>query len=75
MLESPLSGNIAGNSLTIANQLVLVSGKPFEAHRPTRMEFARADPQLRAEPITEAVGEASGYVVINARRSHSLHKM
>ena len=75
MLEDPLPANITGNSLTVANQLVFVSGEPFEAHRSTCMEFARADAQFRAEAITETVGEARRSVVKDARRINLLHKM
>src|SRR6185503_6463195 len=75
MLEASLPANITGNSLTVANQLVFVSGEPFEAHRPTRMEFARTNTQFRAEAITETVGEARRSVVKDARRINLLHEM
>ena len=75
MLEAPLSANITGNSLTVANQLVFVSGEPFEAHRSTCMEFARADAQFRTEAVTETVGEACRSVVEDARSVNLLHKM
>src|SRR6267142_7004952 len=75
MLKSPLSAHITRHGMTVANQLVFVSGKPFEPHRAARMEFARADPQLCAKAITETVGEARRSVVVDARCIDSLHKM
>ena len=38
------------------------------------MELAGADPELRAEAVAEAVGEARRGVVVDARRVHRLHE-
>src|SRR6266550_4757837 len=75
MRKTPLSAHITRYCMSVANQLVFVGSKPFEPHRPARMEFARADPQLCAKAITETIGEARRSIVIDARCIDSLHKM
>ena len=74
MVETAFTPGVAGDRLTVADELILVGRETFEADRPPCVKFARADAQLCAEAVTEAVGESRRGVVIDARRVNALKK-
>src|ERR1700674_1974954 len=74
MLERALALTVARHGLTLAKELVLVNGEAFEAHWPARVQFSGADPDLRAQAVTEAVGESRGRVLKNIGCVDELHK-
>src|ERR1044072_9916587 len=69
-LKRPLAAAVGGDGVAVAFEEIFVSREPFESDRAACVELGGAYPQLRAEAVTEAIGEARRGVVVDARRVH-----
>jgi hypothetical protein len=58
MLEGAFALGVVSYRLTAAVQFVFISEQPFQADRPSGMEFAVTDSQFGAQAVAEAVGKA-----------------
>ena len=58
----------------LAPQHVLIRDEPLEPNGPPRVDPPRADPDLRAKAIPEAVGKARARVDEHARRVDAAHE-
>src|SRR5580700_3922696 len=74
MLKGALALAVAGHGLALAKEFVLVNREAFEAHGPAGVQFSGADPDLRAQAVTETVGESRGGVLKNIGRVDELHE-
>src|SRR5580693_162860 len=74
MLKGALALAVAGHGLALAKEFVLVNREAFEPHWPARVQFPGADPDLRAQAVTETVGESRGGVLKNIGRVDELHE-
>src|SRR5208282_2269315 len=54
---------VFGNYVAVSAELVLVSGKPFDPHRASRVQFPVAYPYLCAEAVTVAIRKTCRSVV------------
>ena len=72
MMKLLFPGDIISDQLSLADQAVLVGDKPLKTNRASRMKLARADANLRAKAIAEAIGKSRGAVAINAGGIHHL---
>src|SRR6266542_2659576 len=66
---------VTGNDGAVAEKLVLVSCQALETNRPTGVQLAGADSNLRAQAISKAISKARRGVVINPCGIDSSHEM
>src|SRR5580704_18498091 len=74
VFECSLALAVTRHGLTLAEKFVFVNREAFEPHRPARVQFPGADPDLRAQAVTETVGESRGGILKNIGRVDELHE-
>lgn len=73
-MEGAPSAGIVADGVPFSVQEIFVGHKAFEADGASGVELARADADLCAEAVAEAVGEAGGAVAVNAGGVDHLHE-
>ena len=73
-MELPFSGSVISHNVAVSEKFVFVGYESLEANRPSGMNLAGADADLRAEAVAESVRKARGTVLVYAGGIHHFHE-